>query len=30
MSNRKELLDSSFGIDLLKDELTRIENGILA
>jgi putative toxin-antitoxin system antitoxin component (TIGR02293 family) len=26
----KELLDSSFGIDLLKDELTRIENGILA
>ena len=25
----KELLDSSFGIDLLKDELTRIENGIL-
>ncbi|MCU0378998.1 MAG: DUF2384 domain-containing protein [Bacteroidales bacterium] len=26
----KELLDSSFGIDLLKDELTRIEQGILA
>lgn len=26
----KELLDSSFGIDLLKDELTRIGNGILA
>jgi putative toxin-antitoxin system antitoxin component (TIGR02293 family) len=26
----KELLDSSFGIDLLKDELTRIEHGILA
>lgn len=26
----KELFDSSFGIDLLKDELTRIENGILA
>jgi putative toxin-antitoxin system antitoxin component (TIGR02293 family) len=26
----KEMLDSSFGIDLLKDELTRIENGILA
>jgi putative toxin-antitoxin system antitoxin component (TIGR02293 family) len=26
----KELLDSSFGIDLLKDELSRIENGILA
>jgi putative toxin-antitoxin system antitoxin component (TIGR02293 family) len=26
----KEMLDSSFGIDLLKDELTRIEHGILA
>ena len=26
----KDLLDSSFGIDLLKDELTRIEHGILA
>jgi len=26
----KELLDSGFGIDLLKDELTRVENGILA
>lgn len=26
----KELLDSSFGIDLLKDELNRIEQGILA
>ena len=26
----KELLDNSFGINLLKDELTRIENGILA
>ncbi len=26
----KEMLDSSFGIDLLKDELTRIEYGILA
>jgi len=26
----KELLDSSFGIQLLKDELTRIEHGILA
>jgi putative toxin-antitoxin system antitoxin component (TIGR02293 family) len=25
----KDLLDSSFGIDLLKDELTRIEHGIL-
>jgi putative toxin-antitoxin system antitoxin component (TIGR02293 family) len=26
----KELLDSSFGIDLLKDELTRIDHGVLA
>jgi len=26
----KDLLDSSFGIQLLKDELTRIEYGILA
>lgn len=26
----KELLDSSFGIQILKDELTRIEQGILA
>ncbi len=26
----KELLDNSFGISLLKDELTRIEHGILA
>lgn len=26
----KELLDNSFGIGLLKDELTRIEHGILA
>lgn len=26
----KELLDSSFGIQLLKDELTRIEHGVLA
>ncbi len=26
----KELLDSSFGINLLKDELIRIEHGILA
>lgn len=26
----KDLLDSSFGIQLLKDELTRIEHGILA
>ena len=26
----KELFDSSFGIGLLKDELTRIEHGILA
>lgn len=26
----KELLDSSFGIHLLKDELTRIEQGVLA
>lgn len=26
----KELFDSSFGISLLKDELTRIEHGILA
>ena len=26
----KEILDSSFGIQLLKDELTRIKHGILA
>ncbi|MCF8302943.1 MAG: DUF2384 domain-containing protein [Bacteroidales bacterium] len=26
----KELLDNSFGIDLIKNELTRIEHGILA
>jgi len=26
----KELLDSTFGINLLRDELTRIEHGILA
>lgn len=26
----KELLDNSFGISLLKDELTRIEQGVLA
>ena len=26
----KELLDNSFGIDMLKDELTRIEHGVLA
>lgn len=26
----KELFDSSFGINLLKDELTRIEHGVLA
>lgn len=26
----KELLDNTFGINLLKDELTRIEHGILA
>lgn len=26
----KDLLDSSFGIDLVKDELTRIEHGVLA
>lgn len=26
----KEILDSSFGIQLLKDELTRIEHGVLA
>lgn len=26
----KKLLDSSFGIDLIKNELTRIEQGILA
>lgn len=32
MGNRKpkELLDSSFGISLIKDELTRISQGILA
>ncbi len=26
----KELLDNTFGINLLKDELTRIEYGVLA
>lgn len=26
----KDLLDSSFGIQILKDELTRIEHGVLA
>jgi putative toxin-antitoxin system antitoxin component (TIGR02293 family) len=26
----KELLDNTFGIGLLKDELTRIEHGVLA
>lgn len=26
----KELLDSAFGIDLVRDELTRIEQGVLA
>jgi putative toxin-antitoxin system antitoxin component (TIGR02293 family) len=26
----KDLLDSSFGIQMLKDELTRIEHGVLA
>ncbi len=26
----KDLLDSSFGIDMVKDELTRIEHGVLA
>jgi len=26
----RELLDSSFGIQLIKDELTRIEHGVLA
>ncbi len=26
----KELLDNSFGIEMIKDELTRIEHGILA
>jgi putative toxin-antitoxin system antitoxin component (TIGR02293 family) len=26
----KELLDTTFGINLLKDELTRIEHGVLA
>ncbi|MFI5135141.1 MAG: antitoxin Xre/MbcA/ParS toxin-binding domain-containing protein [Chitinophagales bacterium] len=26
----KELLDSSFGVDLVKDELHRIEHGVLA
>jgi len=26
----KELLDNSFGIDMIKDELTRIEHGVLA
>jgi putative toxin-antitoxin system antitoxin component (TIGR02293 family) len=26
----KDLLDSSFGIDLIKDELGRIEHGVLA
>jgi len=28
--NPKELLDNAFGINLLNDELTRIEHGILA
>jgi putative toxin-antitoxin system antitoxin component (TIGR02293 family) len=26
----KELLDNAFGIDMIKDELTRIEHGVLA
>ena len=26
----KQLLDSYFGIELIKDELTRIEHGVLA
>jgi putative toxin-antitoxin system antitoxin component (TIGR02293 family) len=26
----KELLDNSFGIEMIKDELTRIEHGVLA
>jgi putative toxin-antitoxin system antitoxin component (TIGR02293 family) len=26
----KDILDSSFGIDMIKDELTRIEHGVLA
>jgi putative toxin-antitoxin system antitoxin component (TIGR02293 family) len=26
----KEILDSSFGIEMIKDELTRIEHGVLA
>ena len=26
----KDLLDNSFGIDMIKDELTRIEHGVLA
>jgi putative toxin-antitoxin system antitoxin component (TIGR02293 family) len=26
----RELMDSSFGIELIKDELTRIEHGVLA
>lgn len=26
----KDILDSSFGIDLIRDELTRIEHGVLA
>jgi len=26
----RDLLDSSFGIELIKDELTRIEHGVLA
>ncbi|HET6992214.1 MAG TPA: antitoxin Xre/MbcA/ParS toxin-binding domain-containing protein [Bacteroidia bacterium] len=26
----KELMDNSFGVELLKDELTRIEHGVLA
>ena len=30
MLKPKNLLDSSFGINLLKDELDRIENGVLA
>lgn len=28
--NPRELLDSSFGIELIKDELIRIEHGVLA
>ena len=29
-SRPKDLLDSSFGIDLIREELTRIEHGVLA